>query len=197
MTSEDHVLWQLYREGDKQAFGQLAERHYRMLKHYGLKFMVDEVVVEDCIQELFLQLWQNRLRINETESVKHYLLKALRHHILHYLRSRKWLNQEEMDWDNSIGEETDSETLLIQQESLTLLTNTIQAQLASLPAREREALYLRFYDSLSIPEIAEVMNVNRQSVSNFLQKALNKLRKQGLTHTFLTFCIFFLKICFK
>lgn len=193
MISEDHVLWHLYREGDKQAFGQLAERYYRMLRHYGLKFMVDEVIVEDCIQELFLQLWQNRLQINETESVKHYLLKALRHHILQYLRSQKRLNHEEMDWDRSIAVENDSETLLIQQESLTLLTNAIQTQLASLPAREREALYLRYYESLSIPEIAEVMNVNRQSVSNFLQKALTKLRNQWLVHTFLTICIFFQK----
>ena len=193
MTPEDHVLWQLYREGDKQAFGRLAERYYRTLKHYGLKFMVDDVIVEDCIQELFLQLWQNRLQIHETESVKHYLLKALRHHILQYLRNRKRLNQEEIDWDNSVAEEMDSETLLIQQESLTLLTSTIQAQLASLPAREREALYLRFYENLSVPQIAEVMNVNRQSVSNFLQKALNKLRKQGVAHTLFTFCIFILK----
>lgn len=193
MTPEDHVLWQLYREGDKQAFGRLAERYYRTLKRYGLKFVVDEEVVEGCIQELFLQLWQNRLRINETTSVKHYLLKALRHHVLQYLRNQKRLNQEELDWDSSIAEEADSETLLIQRESLTSLTNTIQAQLASLPDREREALYLRYYESLTIPEIAEVMNVNRQSVSNFLQKALNKLRNQWLVHTILSSCIFFQK----
>ncbi|GAB4022138.1 RNA polymerase sigma factor [Spirosoma koreense] len=192
MASDDQIVWQLFRAGDKQALGRLAERCYRMLKHYGLKFMVDEAIVEDCIQELFLQLWQNRLQINDTESVRHYLLKALRHHILQYLRKKR-LNQEEIDWDGSLGEEMDSETLLIQQESLTLLTTTIQAQLASLPAREREALYLRFYENLSIPEIAEVMNVNRQSVSNFLQKALNKLRSQWLVHTFLTVCIFFQK----
>ncbi|QMW03151.1 RNA polymerase sigma factor [Spirosoma foliorum] len=193
MTSDDHLLWQLYREGNKKALGRLAERYYRTLKHYGLKFMVDEDVVEDCIQELFLQLWQNRLQINETESVKHYLLKALRHHVMQYLRSLKRLNQEDLDWDNSIADETDSETLLIQRESLTLLVNTIQTQLATLPSREREALYLRFYEDLSIPEIAEMMNVNRQSVSNFLQKALNKLRNQWLVHTFLISCIFFQK----
>ena len=193
MISEDHVLWQLYREGDKQAFGRLAERYYRTLKQYGLKFMVGDVVVEDCIQELFLQLWQNRLQISGTASVKHYLLKALRHHILQHLRNQKRLSQEELDWDSSIAEEADSETLLIQQESLISLTNTIQAQLACLPDREREALYLRYYESLTIPEIAEVMNVNRQSVSNFLQKALNKLRNQWLVHTILSSCIFFQK----
>ncbi|MFD2935141.1 RNA polymerase sigma factor [Spirosoma flavum] len=191
MTSDDYVLWQLFRAGDKQALGVLAERYYRMLKHYGQKFMVDGAVVEDCIQELFLQLWQNRLQINETDSVRHYLLKSIRHHILLYLRSQKRVHYDELGWDTSVGEDVDSETLLIRQETLVSLTKTIQDQLALLPAREREALYLRYYENLSIPEIAEVMNVTRQSVSNFIQKALNKLRTKWLVHLLLLICTFF------
>jgi len=155
--------------------------------------MVDGSIVEDCIQELFLQLWQNRLQINETDSVKHYLLKSLRHHILQSLRSQKRQTFQELDWDTSITEDIDTETLLIRQESLAILSHTIQAQLATLPAREREALYLRYYENLSIPEIAEVMDVNRQSVSNFLQKALSKLRTKWLVPLFFIICIFLKK----
>ncbi|KAA9349753.1 RNA polymerase sigma factor [Larkinella humicola] len=191
MTFQDQALWRSFREGEKKALGQLVERYYRVLKHYGLKFRVDEAVVEDAIQELFLQLWQNRLQINETESVKHYLLKALRHHILQSVRLQKRLAFEELDWDTSIPDEADSETLLIHQESFASLTKAIQAQLASLPAREREALYLRYYENLSIPEIAETMHVNRQSVSNFLQKALSKLRSRWLAPLSYLICIIF------
>jgi RNA polymerase sigma factor (sigma-70 family) len=190
---QDQILWQSYRQGDKQALGQLAECYYRTLKHYGLKFMVDGSIVEDCIQELFLQLWQNRAQINETDSVKHYLLKALRHHILQSLRSQKRQTFQELDWDTSIADDFDTETLLIRQESMAILSQTIQAQLATLPAREREALYLRYYENLSIPEIAGVMEVNRQSVSNFLQKALNKLRTKWLVPLFSLICIFLQK----
>jgi len=186
----DHTLWISYREGDKQALGKLAERYYRMLRHYGLKFMVDGSVVEDCIQELFLQLWQNRARINDTDSVKHYLLKALRHHILQTLRVQKKQLVQEVDWSGLLADEINAETLMIQQESLDSLTETIKAQLATLPAREREALYLRYYENLSIPEIAEIMHVNRQSVSNSLQKALNKLRTKWLAPVFATAAVF-------
>lgn len=189
--AQDQALWQSFREGEKKALGQLVERYYRALKHYGLKFRVDEAVVDDAIQELFLQLWQNRLQINETESVKHYLLKALRHHILHYVRLQKRLALEELDWDTSIMKEVDSETLLINQESFANLTKAIQTQLATLPTREREALYLRYYENLSIPEIAEAMQVNRQSVSNFLQKALSKLRSRWLVPLAILICIIF------
>ena len=186
----DQTIWQSYREGDKNALGQLAERYYRVLRHYGLKFMVDGAIVDDCIQELFLQLWQNRAQINDTDSVKHYLLKSLRNHILQYIRSQKRLPLQELDWDMSGAEDTDTETLLIRQESFAILSRTIQAQLATLPAREREALYLRYYENLSIAEIAEVMDVNRQSVSNFLQKALSKLRTKWLVPLILLICIF-------
>lgn len=189
---QDQALWQSYREGNKQALGQLAQRYYRVLKHYALKFMIDGTVAEDCIQDLFLQLWQNRLQINETDSVKHYLLKALRNHILQHLRSQQRTNSQELGWAISPAVDVDTETLMIQQESMAILTSMIQAQLATLPAREREALYLRYYENLSIPEIAEVMNVNRQTVSNFLQKALIKLRSRWLVPLLTTLGGFFL-----
>ena len=108
---------------------------------------------------------------------------------MQYLRTQKRVPTQDLDWDTSIAEETDSETLLIQQETLTQLTNALQTQLDSLPACEREALYLRYYSDLSIPEIAEVINVNRQSVSNFLQKAIVKLRKSSLSPALFTICI--------
>lgn len=195
MYSDDQALWQSYRDGDKLALGKLAERYYRRLKHYGLKFSISEFEVDDCIQELFLRLWQNRSQINPTISVRHYLLKALRHHIVQHVRQQKHTAVDDLDWDNSVlfDETINPESLLIQKESLSTLVSTLKAQLEALPPREREAIYLRYYENLSIPEIAEVMNVNRQSVSNFLQKALHKLRGQWVTYLFSGFCIFFQK----
>ena len=136
----DQTVWQSYRKGDKNALGQLAERYYRTLRHYGLKFMVDGSIVEDCIQELFLQLWQNRAHINDTESVKHYLLKSLRNHILQYIRSQQRVTFQEPDWDIAPPEDVDIETLMIRQESLAILSNTIQSQL---PTLLRKSVYPR------------------------------------------------------
>ena len=189
--TQDLTLWASFREGEKEALGQLLQRYYSVLKHYGLKFRVDESIVEDCIQELFLQLHQNRCQINDTGSVKHYLLKSLRRHILLYLREQKRVTYEELNWDGSGAADIDSETLLIRQESMDKLTRLMNARMAALPNREREALYLRFYEDLSISQIAEVMQVNPQSVSNFLQKALSKLRSQWSVPLFLAICIFF------
>lgn len=174
---EDMRLWLSYRAGDTKALGDIAQIYYRTLLRYGLKFGVDQQVVEDCIQEIFLELWQNRERIGITPSVKNYLLKALRNNITQYYRyQQRFTTGEESGWTWSAPSQWNIELDMIEKENVSELIGQIQEQLAQLPVREREALYLRYYENLSVAEISGIMGVNRQSVSNFLQKALLKLR---------------------
>ena len=174
---EEQRLWLSYRAGDTHAFGVIAETYYRTLVRYGLKFGVDQQVVEDCIQEVFLELWQNRERIGITPSIKNYLLKALRNNITQYYRyQQRFTDGEEANWVSPPPDRWNVEMDMIQKESVSELALQIQEQLSRLPAREREALYLRYYENLSVTEISGIMGVSKQSVSNFLQKALLKLR---------------------
>jgi RNA polymerase sigma factor (sigma-70 family) len=180
-SSEDIELWAAFREGDNTALGILAERYYKAMRRYGLKFMVHESVIDDCIQDVFLGLWQKRAKIADTDSVKFYLFKSLRHNIIQYLRYHQKFTQENaLDWDTSLPENYNAETLLIEEETLSGLVSQLNEQLSNLPKREREALFLRYYEELSVVQIAEIMGVNKQSVSNFLQKALTKIRAKWL-----------------
>ncbi|CAG5068595.1 RNA polymerase sigma factor FliA [Dyadobacter sp. CECT 9623] len=179
--TDDAALWLAFRTGDNKALGTLAERYFVTLKRYGLKFMVDETIVDDCIQDLFLELWQNRHKINQTPSVKFYLLKSLRNSIIGHLRyQQRFASEEPLQWDTGMPDHFNAESLLIEQETLDGLITQVNSQMATLPKREREALYLRYFENLSVIEIAEVMGVNRQSVSNFLQKALARIRDRWL-----------------
>lgn len=142
-----------------------------------MKFLVDESIVEDCIQDLFLDLWQSRERISQTPAVKFYLFKALRHSILGHLRyHQRFVSEESLDWDTSLPENFNAESLLIEQEALNGLVTQMHAQMEALPKREREALFLRYYENMSVADISDLMGVNRQSVSNFLQKGITKIR---------------------
>jgi len=188
---EEMQLWLSYRAGDKNAFGIIARDYYHTLLRYGLKFGVDQQVVEDCIQEIFLQLWQNRERIGHAPSVKNYLLKALRNNITQYYRyQQRFTSDEGQVWIWSAPEQRNVEIEMIENENVSELVRQIQQQLSQLPVREREALYLRYYENLSVSEISGVMGVNKQSVSNFLQKALLKLRaKWKVATVFILTCI--------
>lgn len=190
-TTDDGTLWLAYRNGDHEALGLLAERYYGTLKRYGLKFMVDGSIVEDCIQDLFLDLWQNRAKISQTPSVKFYLLKSVRHSIVGHLRyHQRFASEESLDWDNALPEGFNAESLLIEQETLDGLVSQMRAQMDALPKREREALFLRYYENLSVTQISDMMGVNKQSVSNFLQKGISRIRAKWLVSMVLNLFFF-------
>ncbi len=172
----DEVLWDAYRKADEKAFAELFQRHYRNLLHYGLKFTPDQQQAEDCIQELMIKLWTKRYIVNATESVKYYLLKSYRHILFRKLRQDRIYSErtEETDFTE---EDISVEEGMIRTESVQLLQHKVRALLSILTPRQREILYLRFYQNLTPPEIAVLLNINTQSVCNIIQRAFNKIRE--------------------
>lgn len=177
--TKDHDLWQRIRVGDEQAFTTIFEKYHRTLYNYGSKLSTNSSLVEDAVQDVFIDIW--RLRNNLTEnvtSVKFYLYRALRRRI--HVAVDKFPSMEEiseLDDEDTPANHTHSEAILIEAESSSARAQRIQELLAQLPERQLEALTLRYFDEFSMDEIAEIMSVNEKSVRNFIYKALTSLRQ--------------------
>lgn len=175
---EDLLLWNEFRNGNAEAFSGLMRAHYQDLYNYGTRFTRDEELVKDCIQDLFLTLWMNRLSISETSFVKYYLLKSLRHNLTRAIsRSRYFNHPGEGHFENLFNGTQPLEADLIREEHLAELAKKMRKVLAALTRRQQEVIYLRFYMDADVEEIAEIMGLNRQSVYNLLHDALRKLRR--------------------
>jgi RNA polymerase sigma factor (sigma-70 family) len=172
-TSEE--LWIQFLPGDHLALDAIVKRHYNLLYQYGCKFTRDAALVKDCIQDLFLYLWHKRNTINETASVEHYLMKALRRRLGRALTksgSTEGLSFLEFKDANATPDDQ-----LIQQEQRAALADRIKKCILQLSKRQQEIIYLRFFLNASAADIADIMHLNRQSVYNLLNDALNKLRQ--------------------
>jgi len=172
-TSEE--LWTQFLPGDHLALDAIVKRHYNLLYQYGCKFTRDAALVKDCIQDLFLYLWHKRNTITETASVEHYLMKALRRRLGRALTksgSTEGLSFIEFKDANATPDDR-----LIQQEQRAALADRIRKCILQLSKRQQEIIYLRFYLNASAADIADIMQLNRQSVYNLLNDALNKLRQ--------------------
>lgn len=176
----DEALWALYRESDENAFAELFQRYYGMLAHYGMKFTADQQLAEDVVQELMIRLWSKRSVVNPTESVKYYLLKSFRHLLFRRLRQTKIFCEKTDEMDN-LMDQVSAEDFLIQNESDLMLRQKVANLMQHLTPRQQEILYLRFYQNLSTPEIAVLLDINAQSVSNIIQRAFTKLRTKATT----------------
>lgn len=171
----DDALWLRLRANDKNALGLLAEQHYRALFHYGTKLTSNHALIQDCIQDLFLIIWEKRQTAPVPQSVRAYLFVALRNNIL---RQVKQDNQCETIGESDVVTDwmADPESLYVQAEHEQTVQTNLQQAMERLPKRQREAIYLKYYENLSYQEIATVMGLNRQVVANYLQNALHNLR---------------------
>lgn len=59
MEISDEKLWESCLKGDKEAFRELYCRFYALLRNYGIKLLPDKNLVEDCVQDIFINLIQN------------------------------------------------------------------------------------------------------------------------------------------
>ena len=172
-------LWSRFKAGDKQAFDQLIRLRYRLLFAYATRFTNNRELIEDCLQELMLELWHRRVNLVETPYVTVYLIKALRNNLLRLLRKerqRETVCDEWLTLGNYLtdGQTTESERILAERRWEH--QHRLQQALKQLPNRQREAILLKFYEGLSNEAIAETMAVERQTVANFLYRAMGSLK---------------------
>ncbi|RYF71072.1 MAG: sigma-70 family RNA polymerase sigma factor [Cytophagaceae bacterium] len=182
-VNTDVQLWQRLKGGDELAFGKLLTTYFNPLQNYGYKFVQNEDFVKDCVQEVFIEIWNRRDRISTPDSVRAYLLSCVRKRVIREgHRQRILRNDEATDLGNeSSFVEFSPEWSLIEEESLAETTHRIADALNKLPKRQREVIYLRFYQNLERDEIAAIMDVNPQSISNLLQVAFKNFRGHWVT----------------
>ena len=178
-TISDEDLWQFIRQHQESAFSQLMERHLSSLLHYGRKFSTDTNLVQDCVQDVLADLWLRRIHPLPIVSVRAYLFAATRNRVSRQDRKNKRFeslpDQEQESTfsvtfsveDTWIADETERDRL----QQLNILMN-------QLPPRQKEIIYLRYYQGLDKDQIAAVLNINYQSVSNLLHRTLTNLRNQ-------------------
>lgn len=176
--SDETLLWQQFREGQQEAFQGLVQHFYRELHFYGGRFTRDADLLKDCLQDLFLDLWTYRHKIVQTPYIRPYLYKSLRRKIYReVMRHSSMVSEGSITFDDVSSEEITAEQALIRTELSDYRTARLNALLAQLSDRQREAIHLKFYAELSNDEIADILAVNKQSVANLLHRGLSRLRE--------------------
>lgn len=175
---DDSILWNNLRAGNEKAFSSLFEKHYAHLVRYGNSLSPFAEKVKDCVQDVFTDIWIYRETLGDSVVVKAYLLSSVRKRIArlherdHIFRKTTSIDSIEFLFDFSV------EHQLIADEETVGKVSHLNKLLNSLPARQKEALYLRYNEGLSVEQIAEMLHVNYQSANNLLHRALLNLRKE-------------------
>lgn len=133
-------------------------------------------MLEDCIQDLFLDLWNSKSQ-NPVVSVKVYLLKALKYKIYKVVSRNNKNELRDFTYDGELAFEFSHENFIVSLEESTERYDKLLRCLQQLTNRQREVVYLKIYKNLSYEEVAELMQINYQATRNLLSQAMKSLKQ--------------------
>lgn len=170
--------WDQMRAGDKTALFELYNELYFHLIRFGLKINPDDELVKDCVNQVFLNLWDKRARLPEVENVKAYLMTMLRRTILDQLlyvnRTNNALNRMIAEED---GNELSYEEIMIRLQQDDDLKLKLKLAIAKLTPRQMELIQLKFFEGLSYEQIAVRNAQTVKTAYNTIYDAIKMLRR--------------------
>lgn len=171
LFTDEATLWRAFQQGDQKAFAALYSQFIRPLLGYGRKLSPNAALVEDTVHDLFMELWHSRGRLSDTTSIRFYLFRALRNKLSHSLPLIPLVPVE----DNSAIELPVESYWIGEEESAEQLHRLRQA-MSQLSRRQQEAIHLRYFQLFNNQQVADLMQLNEQSVRNLIHTALRSLR---------------------
>lgn len=174
-VDESNMKWRKFIAGDNDSYSWLYSTYIQILYRYGLRFTPDSEIIKDCIQEVFTSLYKNRKRLVVPENIKVYLFVSLKNHLIRALYKES-LYDRELPENIQFSFEPTVEEEFINNEQYTSQQKKIKKILDLLTPRQKEIIYYRFIQELSMDEICILMDLNYQSAQNLIQRSLKKIR---------------------
>jgi RNA polymerase sigma factor (sigma-70 family) len=174
----DSEIWNRFKNGDNSSFLYFYNIYFSNLYGFGCQFSKDKDFIKDCIQDLFVELNNNRSRLSEVRCIKAYLMVSLKRKILYYQkRSKKFIFKHDLlegyDFQISFSQEDKIINQQIENEKREKINHAIQTILTR---RQREAIFYLYFEKLTLDDVAELMKISRRGAQNILYKAINLLK---------------------
>ena len=167
------IIWDKFRSGDREAFETIYNEFVDALYSYGSRITSDRALLEDAIQDVFIDIYTYGSGLRKPESLEYYLFKTLKRIIYKKLKEKyRFTHPEQLieQFDLKFPlEETEHD---VSDEHLIKL----KAELQNLDVKKRELLFLKFNSGLTYKEIGKLLNLSSDAVKKQVYRLLKNLR---------------------
>lgn len=167
-------LYRRYAAGDDECFEGVVAEYFEGLVLYLYGFLGIYQDAEDIVQDIFSYLAIKKPPFEGENGFKTWLYRIAANRAKNHLRSQRKVVLTELTEECAASEECDPEVLLMQ----TLENRNLYRAMRSLNREYYQALYLRYFEELSVPQIARAMHKNIKQINNYLQRGRESLRKK-------------------
>lgn len=190
---EEHIenielyLIQDLKRGSHKAFDKIYQIYAKRLYAYSLQFTKSPEESEEIVQEVFVKLWSNRMKIKQNETLRSLLFIMAKHHLINAYRFRinHPVYEEYVNYMDILSTE-DAHHKLEYNEFVLRLRKIIK----TLPVTQQKVIHLSRLQQLSNKEIAEKLSLSEQTVKNQLSLGLKSLKEKLNKILLLTMLLF-------
>ena len=164
--------------GDLEAFDQLMKEYQEVVYLNVNKIIQNSQISMDLCQDIFFKIYKNLENFRFGSSLKTWIIRISINESLSWVRKNKNKMNEicfnENEYLSCEYSTENAETKIIQKEEIKMLNFAI----SNLNPKHGEVVILRYYEKLSLKEIANILKCSEGVVKNILQRSLKKLRKE-------------------
>lgn len=166
---------------DEDAFACVYQLSIDDLYAYACSFGIDEATCEDVIHEMFCNLYSKYKQLSHVENILSYMIAAIRNRLVN-VHKKRTRSSDEYSYDLPFTTEVTVMDSMIREEERDSIKQTVERMLQQLTPRQREAIYLHYMENMEYTEIANLMNMNVDSVRKLVYRAFIALRQQNTQH---------------
>ncbi len=176
-------LWDSFRAGEEKALDTIYNMYAETLFSYGMHIYNNLQLVEDCVHDLFIKIYQKKENLGPTTSIKFYLMRCMRTQIYDALAKSKKIDTDDITENKKYDFlfEAKEEVSMVSIQNNDLLTSTMLAEINNLPKKQREIIYLIFYKDMTYEEVSQMLSLTIRTVYNQVYNAIQRLKKANKT----------------
>ncbi len=163
--------------GDRKAFRAVFDEYFNALSAFGYKYVPDQFVVEDLVQEAFISFWEKREDFNHINAVKSFLYTSVRNKCLNHLKHQTVVQKHEKALVYELESDHAFSSHVIEEETF----NQLFTEIRNLPPSAQEIMLLAL-NGLKNQEIADELKVSVNTVKTQKKIAYSKLKENLGSH---------------
>ena len=156
-------------------FKEIFESMYPRLYGYALKYLKEEPLAEDVVENVMLKLWERRERYKEVKNLNSYLYSMVRNAALDHLAKHPRSVRYE---DSKVEIEENFNFDIIEDEVYSVLLKTLE----TLPDKCKTVFKLSCIQNYSYQEIADQLDISVNTVKSQRSRAVSLMKSKLKGH---------------
>ncbi|MEO8970148.1 MAG: RNA polymerase sigma factor [Ktedonobacteraceae bacterium] len=173
--SEQDLLVARALSGDTEAFHAILDYYGGLMLRTAYSIVKDHDLAEDAVQNAIIQAWQHLPSLREAGALRSWLMRIVVNQSISFkrriARSTTFLRQAFAEQETNLASQVADDA----KGSIEGHWDLAQA-IGTLPAKQQTAITLHYYQGMTVPEMAQLLDISENTLKKRIQAALTNLR---------------------